>query len=908
MAKVQTLVRTARGLFTNFNGINAIPEGGLEEAVNVDIDRPGVISKVRGRNYYGDQFGGANIASSLFEYLGRLHYGQITGGSFEYDSDGAGTWASLSSINTPTSTLETRLRMAEILGNAYIASDWGLIRRHSLSTGWSVAGIYPVWDVIASFTGTGAGFMDVDASVAYRVIRWRKIGDREYFSAPSRRVLVSNPKYTGLAFTNVTGTITVTHTAHGYSNGNIIEILDSSDEAQVANGPKTITYINANSYSFTATGAGSGGTLSDGKKFNVDLYCYYGNTGWMAGDKIKVYRTEFSASASTDPGDEEYFALESLLTTGWNSHTVSDTVEEAFLDDPLYTNSSLQGIHNANDRPPWCHDVALWKGHLWMLNIKWPHRLEIQLDSISGLTDDTSSITIKDVGLADEATFTFSTAENLGTNKFQRFTTEATQALNVKRTCESFCKVFNDDLVGALRARYVSEPDDHPGKLVIESYATTIGSGQFSGKIQIKVNNSTTGGKFTPALPTTYDGTVESTEDPQIHGLAHSKFDMPDAVPRDNWDPIGGQNKKGIRILALRDSLIIVKEDGIYRASGETDGLAGDEFSITQLDPSIQAICPHSWVVLNNSVMGLSTQGVVKVNETGTDIMSAQVEDLIKQITQVADYQLYTHAVAYESDRKYLLYYRSSSANPYADKCLVYNYLTETWAIRSRNVSCAHVLTTDDKLYEATPEYYVVKERKDYAVTDQRDESYSTTVTSHSTTTWEGNTVSTVQTPASAAFEAVGNLFEHNAQEANVVAYNAGVVTLDKLLTITDAQACIWSKGISSRVRWRPEACQNVGLMKQFIRLQLYFEAIQALRHKIAIYSDENLVEAFLADIVQSATLGRQLLSIMVPRKMQRCRALQLVYEHNRAKEDFDILNVAFTFRTYGDLTSRDPR
>lgn len=909
MPKLQTLIRTARGIFTNFNNVNSIPEGGLLEAKNVEIDRPGVISKTRGRAVYGSVMG--RSCYSMFEYQGKLHrHGAYDGGdTFEYDN--GGTWTAIGGdiFATPTATLETRVRAAEVLDNLYCTGRRGVMRRAGITASMKYAGIGKPMDLIPSLTGIGAGMFEVDSQVAYRIVRWRKVGEKELVSAPSRRAIIANPKYTGLTFSNSTGTITVTHTGHGYSTNDIIEISDSSDTAQVANGPKTITYISSSQYSFTATGSGAGGTLSDGKKFNISLYYFFDVAEWESGDKIKIYRTEFSASGGTDPGDEMYFCFEfEIPNSGTYYNTSTDTVEEAFLGDPLYTNGSIQGIANANDRPPLCRDIALWKGHLWFAHPIWQHRLELQLDSISGLTDDTSSITIKDVGLDDEITLTFSTAEDIANNKFKRFTTEPTQAQNVYKTVESLCKVLNRKTTLAnVKAWYTSESNDHPGKFALEAFGFGYGT-TLAGPIQIKANNSTTGGKFTPALPTAYSTTVQSENGEQKNGLAHAKFETPDAVPRSNWDPAGSESKKLLRILPLRDSLILIKEDGIYRVSGETDGLAGDEFVITQLDPSIQAVAPHTWVVLNNSVIGLSTQGVIRVDETGTEILSSPVENTVRAILSTTDYALYTHAVAYESDRKYILNYNAGSA--YATKALVYNYLTETWTSRERAVLCGHVLSTDDKLYECNPDKYTCRELKDFAATDHGMEVVSGyNVSSHGTTTFEGNTVSTVSLGVGGVdWPAIGQLFTHNGQEAHVVGVATLTMTLDKLLTITDGQAATITREITSQIRWRPEFCQNAGILKQFIRLQLYFETLSALRHKIAIFSDENPVETFLADIVQSAAASKTLLSIMVPRKMQRCRALHVVYKHNRVKEDFDILNVAFTFRGYGDLTSRDPR
>lgn len=87
------------------------------------------------------------------------------------------------------------------------------------------------------------------------------------YGPPAR--LGANP----LASQNTLGTVTVTHTAHGYANGIGVRLYGAATfnglDAANLNGVRTITVINANSYSFTAgaadvasaTGAGGGSSI-----------------------------------------------------------------------------------------------------------------------------------------------------------------------------------------------------------------------------------------------------------------------------------------------------------------------------------------------------------------------------------------------------------------------------------------------------------------------------------------------------------------------------------------------------------------------------------------------------------------------------------------------------------------------
>lgn len=60
---------------------------------------------------------------------------------------------------------------------------------------------------------------------------------------------------------NVSGTTTVTHPRHGYQSGQIVVVANSTNTGLVANGNKNITVIDADHYTFTATGGDGFGEL-----------------------------------------------------------------------------------------------------------------------------------------------------------------------------------------------------------------------------------------------------------------------------------------------------------------------------------------------------------------------------------------------------------------------------------------------------------------------------------------------------------------------------------------------------------------------------------------------------------------------------------------------------------------------
>jgi hypothetical protein len=146
---------------------------------------------------------------------------------------------------------------------------------------------------------------------------------------------------------------------------------------------------------------------------------------------------------------------------------------------------------------------------------------------------------------------------------------------------------------------YVSSYSDLPGKMVLEERG--IGGTSFS------IICSAHGSAFNPSLPTS-GVTVSSSNDANKHYIAFSKYQQPEAVPYVQSIPVGSSVFGIDRILPLRDSLIILKKDGVFRLVG-TDKTS---FSIIPLDTTAPVISADSAVVLNNSVVSLTSQGVAR--------------------------------------------------------------------------------------------------------------------------------------------------------------------------------------------------------------------------------------------------------------------------------------------------------
>jgi hypothetical protein len=307
-------------------------------------------------------------------------------------------------------------------------------------------------------------------------------------------------------------------------------------------------------------------------------------------------------------------------------------------------------------------------------------------------------------------------------------------------------------------------------------------------------------------------GTTESsTNDAFRNGLAFSKEGQPEAVPLANIFQVGSKNEKILRIVPLRDSLFIFKEDGIYRLTGETSS----SFTVSLLDSSAKLLAPETCAVLNNQIYCLSDQGVISVSETGVSVISRAIEqDLLNLFGEsLTNVKAYSFGVSYESERKYLLFTITSSGDSYATQAYVYNTFTNAWVRWELSKRCGVVSpnTVDDKLYLGDGDtHYVTRERKARDFTDKVDYGFSTTIT---------DVTGLVLTVSTGVDEIeTGDIIYQSASIFSIVASVdtvASTVTVEFEAAFTAASADVL-KAIPTEIEWAPVTFGNPAAIKHF--------------------------------------------------------------------------------------------
>lgn len=287
--------------------------------------------------------------------------------------------------------------------------------------------------------------------------------------------------------------------------------------------------------------------------------------------------------------------------------------------------------------------------------------------------------------------------------------TTAAQAIQV--TARSIAKAIARNPASVVYAQYTSGLTDAQGKMFLQAKSLT----QTSFTVDV-TNNLETRNYFFPVLPAT------SKADEQPNQLAFSKVDEPEAYPVTNTILVGAANKAIQRIHALRDSLIILKEDGAYRLNGD----GPSNFTIILIDVTVALKATRSSAVLNNEVYGLTNQGVMTINEQQALTITRDIEPLIMSVMANPELENATAGLSYETDRYYILStLRPNSTSSVADVVYVYNYLTRSWTRWDTFFYNGKVITDPDVIYQTTNARNVIKvERKAALKIDYSDQEY----------------------------------------------------------------------------------------------------------------------------------------------------------------------------------------
>ncbi len=307
------------------------------------------------------------------------------------------------------------------------------------------------------------------------------------------------------------------------------------------------------------------------------------------------------------------------------------------------------------------------------------------------------------------------TGQDIATKKIFLPRTTGLNAPSVSVALEQIAKSLVDVVNGnsvIVNGYYSSDFDSIPGQMYFEQQSVT-GVAFYL--------NSNVGTVFNPTVPAT-GNTIISSNEVRPNRLYFSKNQQPESVPLVNYVDIGPKDREIKRILGLQDSLFILKEDGIYRLSGDD----ASNFLVTPFDFSAQVLAPDTAVILNNQIYALSTQGVIVITDTGVSVISRPIENqILKIIREGSNYKTASFGVSYESDRSYLLFTTTILTDTVATQVFRYNTFTNNWTKWDISKTCGLVNFRDDKLYLGASDINVIEqERKTLTRIDHADRDF----------------------------------------------------------------------------------------------------------------------------------------------------------------------------------------
>ena len=704
----QDKIEKCLGLVAQYNPLTMQP-GALQRANDCYIRRENIIEDRRGHKLYGTL---ATNPVQLMSYSNTVLAHRGT--NVAYDN-GAGVFADYAGANNaPTGQ---KMRFIEQFSNLYTTTDKGVkVFTDVLGTAARSAGAPRCLDPSYALNAGSTGFLAAGFQTAYRCCVQRTDANSNSLRGyPSTRLWVTNPTYTYTGNTHSNTTLDSMSSTTGLINGMSVSGTGIPAGTTISNiSGSTITLSAAS----TATATGVSVTFSAPR--NVDLTIYLPSE-CIAGDVIEFYRTaQVSGTASDLSADEMALVYQVALASADISAgfiTFTDSITDALRGASLYTSPSQEGIAQANDRPPVCKDIGIYKSYSLYANTQTKQRLFITMVGTSSLTGNT--ITLGGV------TYNFGSTEIISGGGSPQIAVGSTgvAAVDIDTTARSLVRVINRYASNTtVYAYYQSGPGDLPGQILIEEKG--IGAAAFT----VQGSNSAIGTMFFPAPPVSPATNSKSTSSNQIqkNAVYYSKSQQGEHVPTLNYLLVGQANKNILRIAPLRDSTIVIKEEGVYRISGETP----QSFVVVPIDLTVFCKSVDSVAILGNQVYMLSNQGIVAISDNSVQVISRDIEQLIAPLLTYSSIGTYTTGFAYESERSYFISTMTNSTDTSQTQTFVYNYFTKTWVRHTYAINAA-IVGSDDKMYLAKPsDLNVYQERKSFTDSDYADPEYSVTISS----------------------------------------------------------------------------------------------------------------------------------------------------------------------------------
>jgi len=486
----------------------------------------------------------------------------------------------------------------------------------------------------------------------------------------------------------------------------------------------------------------------------------------------QLYRSFVSVNQTADPGDELQLVIEKPIASGDLTAgliTFTDTRAEADLGALLYTSPSQDGIAQANRRPPLAVDAAEFKQCAFYANTKLRPNIEVTLIAQPTI-NDTFVIT------RGVSTFTY-TAKALENVAAHQFAIGATLAATV----ESLIRVIARDTTNKKVFGYATD-----GATVFFEAA------EFADTFSLSVTGATIAFNL---------ATMVSSSDEHNNRVYISRQGLPQAVPTISFLDLGSSRAAVLRVIANRDAVFFLKEDGIFRVTG----FGPDSFVAEVHDSTLFLRGPETAVLVDNSIFCMTTQGPVAIDLSGKTFIGRQIESELLQRSQLSNFTSLAYGISYTSDRKYMLAMPATASETVPSEIFVYSYLTGAWT--KWPLSMRQGLVHSELLYLArAADDQALQERKAFTDFDFADDEYTVNITGVS-----GDEVTVTSVPTGVV---VGMTLVQGFLEDVIVEIVGTTLTLRHSYVWSNGAATVYTP-ILNKLMFSIEAMDNPGVVKQ---------------------------------------------------------------------------------------------
>lgn len=877
-----------KGLYTAPNDFSGVPDGALDVADDCVIDHDNLGEPRRGFDLLAGSFASVSDRANRFTNYQSHKIAQYGTGSLGYYDT---NWVAYSGTYAHPDPLLAKVRFMEANQNLYITTSTGIKKLDKYNGTPASAGVPKGLDLQLALSGS-SGFFTTNvaatptltttngAATLSLVSSLTGIAVGQYISGTgipagttvasvgtSATVLITTGNTTVASNQLTTLAVTTGIAANQFITGNgipagtrVVSIVATtvtmSQNAFATATGVTVTFSSDPLITMSANATASGSitaTFSSGSQVgyrvlfgirdanNNVIYGYpsqfaaiTNNTGGTRNVDVtftipagittshfyQIYRSPQTAGASITPLDDEQLVYEGNPTSGdiTNGYvTVTDITPDSLRGAYIYTAVSQEGILQGNEPPPFAKDFCAFNQFAIYANTRSKQRKKFTILSVGS----PNGLQVNDTITIAGVTYTAKSSETIASAQFAVAST-GTPAQNITDTANSLIRVINRYSGNtAVYAFLLSGPTDLPGQILLEEKGT--GASSFA------ITTSGHGTAYSPTLPTS--GTsVSSMQDTFKNGILISKSGQPEAVPTTNLLFAGNASNEILRVIPLREYVVILKTDGIYRLTGNTLST----MQVAPFDLTTKLIAPDSAVALSNEVWGFFDQGVCSVADTGVNVRSREIENVLRDLVGAALSTIKTisFAIAYETDRKYILALPDSDGDTSCPQQYIFNLFTKAWVRWTRDVTAGFVDPTDDKLYIGNGFSNTVSfERKTNTFRDFVDEGFAVTITASSVKTVTLVTVSGIT---------IGDVLYQSSSLASVITdidVGLNTVTVGDLLTWSNGAASILP-AVQNVLQWKPLVAGNPVMVRQYSEGSVIFKRTRFSNGTMSFYSD----------------------------------------------------------------------